>query len=134
MARTNARVAKTRNPKPEDVEAILSAVAEGKSLRFVCREMGIHPGYASAMMRSAPDLAAQYARAREERAEVLAESVLTIAQDAMAGGIKPDAARVAIDAYKWAAGKMDAKRYGDKVQAEVSGGFTVNFTSDDAGF
>lgn len=57
-----------------------------------------------------------YARAREERAELIAEDVIEIA-DTEADANK---ARVRIDARKWAAAKLNPKRYGDKI-AHVGG-------------
>lgn len=110
-----------RNPTPEDFPVILDAIASGKSLRAICKEIGVHHSAASSAMRTDDDLAAQYARAREERADYYAESILATAQATLAGRIKPDAARVAIDAFKWTASKMSPKKYGDKVVSEVSG-------------
>jgi hypothetical protein len=115
-----------RNPTPEDFPVILDGIANGKSLRAICREIGVHPGAASTAMRSDDDLASQYAHAREDRADYYAESILTTAQATLAGRFKPDAARVAIDAFKWTASKMAPKKYGDKVQTEHSG--TVGIT------
>jgi hypothetical protein len=123
-----------RTPTDKDVAPILEAISDGQSLRAICREMGIHHGKASGLLHSTPELEAQYVRAKRDRAEVYAEHVLTAAQAALTGKIKPDAARVAIDAFKWAAGKMDPKRYGDKIQTEHSGGITINLTPDDQGF
>jgi hypothetical protein len=110
-----------RNPTPEDFPVILDAIANGKSLRAICKEIGVHHSAASTAMRTDDDLASQYARAREERADYYAESILTTAQATLAGRFKPDAARVAIDAFKWTASKMAPKKYGDKVQTEHSG-------------
>lgn len=110
-----------RNPTLEDFPVILDAIASGKSLRAICKEIGVHHSAASSAMRTDDDLAAQYARAREERADYYAESILTTAQATLAGRIKPDAARVAIDAFKWTASKMSPKKYGERVQTEHSG-------------
>jgi hypothetical protein len=79
-------------------------------------------------MRSDDDLASQYARAREERADYYAESILTTAQATLAGRFKPDAARVAIDAFKWTASKMAPKKYGDRLQTEHSGAVEMGVT------
>lgn len=61
----------------------------------------------------------QYARARERRADARAERIDEIAAKALTGEYKADAARVAIDAEKWQAGKENSKRYGDKLQVEA---------------
>ena len=54
----------------------------------------------------------EYARAKAVRAELLANKVITTAEDE---DLKPDDKRVRIDAYKWAAGKLSGK-YSDKVK------------------
>ena len=72
-------------------------------------------------LRAHGDFADQYARAREESAHSSADQVVDIAQDVLAGQVLPDAARVAIDALKWTAGKRKPKVYGDKVTQEQTG-------------
>ena len=57
----------------------------------------------------------------EQRAEGIAEQILTVANGALTGRIDSDRARVAIDAFKWTAGKMAPKRYGDKITNEHTG-------------
>ena len=42
-----------------------------------------------------------------------------ICRDALSGQLDPNAARVAIDAQKWIAGKENARKYGDRQQIEV---------------
>lgn len=64
----------------------------------------------------------QYARAREGMADADADAVNDIGRRVLSGEIDPQAARVAMDALKWSAGKRNAKKYGDKVQTELSGG------------
>ncbi len=56
----------------------------------------------------------EYARAREESAHASADLVKSYADRTASGTMKPDAARVAIDAEKWIAGKRKPKVYGDR--------------------
>lgn len=58
-----------------------------------------------------------YARAREERADMLADDVIDISDS------EPDAAKARnrMDARKWYAAKLNPKRYGDKVTNELVG-------------
>jgi len=58
----------------------------------------------------------QYARARERRAEVLADEILDIADKAEDAQI----ARLQVDARKWAASKLDPKRYGDRLDIDAT--------------
>jgi hypothetical protein len=82
----------------------------------------------------------EYAHAREKRAEVIFEDILTIADDASGDkkyteqGEVIDSefvarSRIRIDARKWMLGKMQPKKYGDRIQNEISGEVTTNIIS-----
>lgn len=60
-----------------------------------------------------------YVRAREESADLDAERIEEIAEKTLKGEYKSDAARVAIDALKWTAGKKKPKKYGDKLDLSI---------------
>lgn len=100
-----------RRPQPEDVEPVLEIIADGKSLRAACQELGIHPGHMDALLDGDDAYRAHYVRAKERRAEVLAEQGLSIGLSAAnpKSGIRPDGARVALDAIKWATARMAPK-------------------------
>lgn len=95
-----------RRPSAEDIPAVLLLVSEGKSLRASCADLGLDPPSTHTFIDADEGLRQQYARAREQRAEVLAEEALTYGRAAAAGKVKPDGARVAIDAIKWATARM----------------------------
>jgi hypothetical protein len=104
-----------RRPEPADLEELLCLVAEGISLRAACEKLGLHTPSTHTWLDNDDGRREQYARAREQRAEYLAEQALTIGMAAATGhvvngrSIKPDGARVAIDAIKWAAARMAPK-------------------------
>jgi hypothetical protein len=54
-----------------------------------------------------------YARAQEERAEVLADQMLDIADNS---DLDPNDRKVRLDTRKWIASKLKPGKYGDKVQ------------------
>lgn len=111
-----------RRPEPQDLVTALDLISEKNiSLRAACREIGIHPGHTVAELKADNDLWAQYARAREARGESFAEDVVTVAQMVLAGKVKPEQGRVAMDGYKWAAGRMAPKAYGDRTVLEHTG-------------
>lgn len=60
-----------------------------------------------------------YIRAREESADLDAENIANIAEKTLTGEYDPNSARVAIDAFKWIAGKKRPKKYGDKLDLKV---------------
>lgn len=101
----------------EIADRILTGIAEGNSLVTILREDEDLPSYATVMkwLRTNPEFAALYVRAREDQADHDADKIGDIAEAVALGKIEPNAARVAIDAYKWAAGKRKPRVYGDKL-------------------
>lgn len=106
---TEAREPGKRRPQPEDIPGVIDLVSEGQSLRSACRELGLHTPSTHTMIDDDDRFREQYARAREIRAEGLQEDALRYGKKAAEGKIKPDGARVAIDAIKWAAARMAPK-------------------------
>lgn len=115
--------------KAKACEEILKGIAGGKSLSAVCDhgDDWIPPrktfeGWCDAD----PQLAADYARARDERAEAIFEECLIIADSQEGDVIEVDGrevpnhdliqrAKLRIDTRKWMLGKMQPKKYGDKL-------------------
>lgn len=77
------------------------------------------------------ELAANYARARECRADARADRIDQITTMIVNGELDPQAAKVIIDAEKWLAGKEKPKVYGDKVFQEHSGSINVTTLTDE---
>ena len=71
----------------------------------------------------------QYARAKADSADSRADQIEDIADKVLDGVYDPQAARVAIDAFKWTSGKHKPKKYGDKQIIENTHSF--NQMSDD---
>lgn len=130
-------------------ELICSLLAEGQSLRKICA-LNNMPHISTVMdwlMRGTGEnarepyktFAEQYARAREAQAEVLADEIIDIADDDKndvgfketegkdGQSAKPVSlldnvhrAKLRVDARKWVASKLLPKKYGEKVQTELS--------------
>lgn len=115
----------------EVADAICARLAEGESLRSVCRDESM-PCVKTVFnwMRTFPEFLQQYARAKEESADALTDEMLEIADDGrndwmerhgedsvgwVANGEHIQRSRVRIDTRKWLASKLKPKRYGDKV-------------------
>jgi hypothetical protein len=124
----------------EIADEICERLAEGESLRSICRSDGM-PVQATVFRWLSIDEAflKQYARAREAQADRLADEILDIADDSSRDTIpKVDKegneygeqansewiarSRLRVDARKWLASKMAPKKYGDKVTQEITGG------------
>jgi len=91
-------------------------------LAKICRDDEM-PAYRTVMtwLRQNKEFQQHYVQAREDQADADADAVSDIGERALNGEIDAQAARVAIDARKWSAGKRKPKVYGDKV-ALVGGG------------
>ena len=69
-----------------------------------------------------------YARAKESKAQVLAEEVIEIADNTE---IDHNHKRIMVDARKWVAGKYYGRMFGDKQQIEHSGSVNLSNLNDD---
>ena len=112
---------------------ICSRLAEGESLRSICRDDAM-PSIPSVFLwlSQKPDFSEQYTRAREEQADVHADAIVAIADETPEieevvdrhGNVvdmKLHSAYVQwqknrIDARKWVASKLKPKKYGERVQ------------------
>lgn len=115
---------------------ICERIADGESLRAVCSDEAM-PGRTTVLRWLAENDAfrGQYAQAREVQADLLAEEIIEIADTPLLGvttktskdGIETTEGdmiahrRLQVDARKWFASKVAPKKYGDRVQTEISG-------------
>ncbi len=106
-------------------EAILEGLADGKSLRAICREDGM-PNVSTVIRWLADEreaeFRAQYAHARAMGDDAMAEDIQDIADDRT---LDHNDRKVRIDARKWLLGKRQPKKYGDKIEHEHKGGVTL---------
>ena len=93
---------------------VLDLIAQGHSLRAIGAMKGM-PSKATVMrwLNEDEGFQDQYARAKDEQADVFFEDVLSIADLATPEDVA--VARLRIDARKWMAGKLRPKKYGDKL-------------------
>jgi hypothetical protein len=107
--------AQQRRPQDSDLEVILEMVWDGKSLRQTCAKLGLHVPSTSDWLHADPGRSEQYARAREGRAEFIAEDALQVNRAAALGvqidgkKVDPSGARGYLDAAKWQTARMAPK-------------------------
>jgi hypothetical protein len=123
----------------ELADTICERIANGESLRSIC-DGGGFPDKATVFrwLSFNDDFRDQYARAREAQADAIFDDILTIADDGQNDWMeKKDAegenigwrengeairrSQLRIDARKWMAGKLKPKKYGEKLDLNVSG-------------
>lgn len=133
---------------PEIESEILKRMAEGESLRTICKDDWL-PSRTTVRIRAIEDedFAVRYARARELQADELFDQIKDIADDSTEdwmdgdGGPKLDVehvqrSKLRIDSRKWMAAKLRPKVYGDKIDLNHSGKLAVESVSvsfEDAG-
>lgn len=113
---------------------ICAELASGRSLRSVCSSERM-PDARTVFrwLAEKDDFRQQYTRAKEESADALVEDMLSIADDGLNDTYTDEdgnervmqdviqRSRLRVDTRKWIASKLKPKKYGDKVQQEVSG-------------
>lgn len=129
-------------PDKEAISELCQHIAEGGHLAGFCRAKGF--AYVTVLDWIAVDTdkggrSEMYARAREDRADVLADEIVSIADEECVMVKHPQAGeeggkaevvfdsvavsrnKLRVDARKWAASKLKPRSYGEKIQQEVSG-------------
>ncbi len=107
---------------------LLRRIADGASLRNVCSQDDMPTKETwRQWLREHAELPAQYARAREARAQERADEIIAIADDET---IPVESRKVRIDARKWEASKLDRANYGDRQHIEHSGAIADGLTDE----
>jgi hypothetical protein len=107
----------------ELADAICERIANGETLRSLCSDPAM-PAWGTLWRWTVNNaaFAAQYTRAREDAADWHADRALDAALDVDGSqSSEVAAARLKWDALRWHAGKCAPKRWGEKVQQEISG-------------
>ena len=118
---------------PEIADLICERIADGISLREICRTEDM-PSKAAVFrwLAAHAEFRDQYARAREAQADALADELLDIADDGdndwmerkgedgqslgwRENGEAIQRSRLRVDTRKWIASKLKPKKYGDKL-------------------
>jgi len=125
---------------------ILSEIEEGSSLRYILKRENMPSRYTFfEWLKDDEEKANQYARSCETRAESIFEDILDIADDSsndftltdIGDGIQVEKfnsehvqrSRLRVDARKWMLGKMQPKKYGDKMDFTTNGEQLKNTTN-----
>lgn len=110
----------------EHIETICCEIAEGKSLRRICREMDLKESSVRYWLNKEAEAFAHSARARELGCDALADECIEIADDPE---IKPDEKRIRIDTRIRLIGKW-SQRYSDKLNVSTKSEVTHRYDLD----
>lgn len=102
-------------------EQLWEHMAEGNSLRSFVGDgsSGITYGGLLRKIQSDPALNERYEIVRNARALANVERIEQLAEKVETEQIDPNAAKVSIGARQWLAERMDAKRWGNRIQQDV---------------
>lgn len=107
----------------DHVEEILDRLGEGESLASICKDdhLPTRKGF-HRLLASNPKWALAYTRARELAADSQFDEILDRIREARLRGDPVEMARLKleIDTLKWKLARVNPKKYGDKVEAEVT--------------
>ncbi len=119
------------------MDRICAQTADCTPQRTIAEEIGVSWATMISWIDSDKARIEQYMRAREAQADQLAEDILKIADDGSNDSYKDDdgntrtdqdviaRSRLRVDARKWLASKMAPKRYGEKIETNITGGMTI---------
>jgi transposase-like protein len=107
----------------EIADAICFHIANGGSLREICRELNIDPSTPLLWLNSHehPAFNQQYTQARASQADVHFDEMLEDENAVRSGKLEPMAARAIIDSKKWRLARMSPKKYGDRQEIAHTG-------------
>ena len=98
------------------VEHIIDDVLAGSTLKNALRDRGLTAQAFARILQGDRTAAAAYARAAELRADLLADEIISIADS----DEDPAKVRNQLTARQWLASKLNAKRYGDRIDLNVT--------------
>jgi transposase-like protein len=100
---------------PEKGDLICDRIAQGETLRRICRDPGMPDRHTVRDWRRAhPEFDAQYAQARIDQAEVYFDDVIDLADETAGEPSEVQAAKLRVDSRKWVLARMDRGKYGDQ--------------------
>lgn len=118
----------TIQPMPFDPQRCLVLAAEGKSLRQMAQDMGCEPDLIATYRRKSPLFEQQFACARLNGLELLADDLITADQD-VTDVMK---ARLRSENLRWLLARRIPHQYGDRLNVDVSGTIDLRAALQDA--
>ncbi len=106
---------------------ICSQISTGNHLNAICKQDNM-PTRTTVYkwLETNPTFADMYVRAREERTDLMADEIIDIADQTFEDAAAVMKARLRVDTRKWLMAKMSPRKYGDKIQQEITGDVDVS--------
>jgi|SRR6185369_465000 len=108
----------------QKAQAVVERVSGGTPVSQVARELSIGRRTIHDWREANPTFAAQFARAKLDGFDAIADDTLTIADDVPADTEEVQRAKLRVETRLKLLAKWDAARYGDQLNVKHSGGVT----------
>lgn len=109
---------------------IHARVAEGETLRQIAKDMGCSAGTVLSWATFSPQMAEQYARARDTLTDIHEAELLDVARGVSQPGLDPQSRRILVDTLKWDLAHRRPKVFGDRVEQVHSGAVATVAAAD----
>lgn len=109
---------------PKVAADICAQIAGGTSLRTVCKQPGMPARFTVLRWLASgdhPDFVVAYQGAFAAQADAIEEDMADIEAKLMKGRMDPQRAKVALSSMQWRAERRAPKKYGTKIQQEITG-------------
>ena len=123
-----AKIGRPTKYSDEWAEKFCQEIAKGSYIAEICKrsdQPSRETVYSWLIARA--EFSDMYVRAREARADALAEKAMKIVDDVEPEAGKIAKARLQFDAYRWHAAKLAPRKYGDHIDHDVRGSTTLNY-------
>lgn len=122
------KITDSATEKAEKVRRVIARVVEGEWLKYACKSEGISKQEFHKVISSVRELHDLYARAKEIRADVMADEVVEIADTET----DPQTARNKMNARQWWTAKAAPKVYGERIDLNVTQTLDISATLAEA--
>jgi len=126
-------------------DKICERIALGESVRKISKDKGMPcESTIYKWLRDVDGFSQQYARAREDQAEFYLDEIIAISDDVTLDTVVDgegnertnneaiQRSRLKVDTRKWVMGKLKPKKYGDKIQQEITINESLSNALDEA--
>ena len=105
---------------PEFWKKMFNVMANGESVTAAVHHFGVSYHAALAHITHDPELKKEYEAAQVARALYHVDKIEEIAKDCGNGSVHDNGKKVALDAHKWVASKLDPNRWGDRQRIDMT--------------
>lgn len=117
-----------RLPNEEKVSLLIEGMMDGRTIRSLVKELFVDHNTFNAVISGDRELAFRYNQAMVNRADILADEIIDIADNEP----DPNKGRLRTDVRKWYASKLMPSRYGDRMEVNLQGSISITEALDEA--